>query len=180
MRSTNSSPAVSSRRRATSASTASVLEPPYTDIDAQIRSVADDRPSLLFGTFTMHEKLVAIADDYPETTFALIDYPFAPPDAANVVTVTFAVEQGSFLVGAAAALESATGKVGYIGANSQPFIEAFRAGFEQGVAAADPDVEVVVRPDLSPNRRRETPTAGTSTRSSPARLRPRCTTRAST
>lgn len=119
-----------------------VHEPPYTDIQADVRSVADDGPSLLFGTFTMQDALLSIAADYPDTTFALIDY-LLPPPAPNVVTITFAVEQGSFLVGAAAALESRTGKVGYIGANSQPFIEAFRAGFEQGVAAADPDVEIV-------------------------------------
>jgi hypothetical protein len=47
-------------------------------------------------------------------------------------------------VGAAAALESTTGRVGYIGANSSPFlIEQFRAGFEQGAKAVRPDIEIV-------------------------------------
>jgi basic membrane lipoprotein Med (substrate-binding protein (PBP1-ABC) superfamily)/DNA-binding SARP family transcriptional activator len=119
-----------------------VLEPPYTDVEGDLRRIADDSPALMFGTFLMSPRLLAIADEYPDTTFALIDFEEEPP-APNVVAVNFAVEQGSFLVGAAAALESATGKVGYIGANSQPFIEAFRAGFEQGAAAGDPDVEVV-------------------------------------
>jgi basic membrane lipoprotein Med (substrate-binding protein (PBP1-ABC) superfamily)/DNA-binding SARP family transcriptional activator len=119
-----------------------VLEPPYTDVEADLRRVADGGATLMVGTFSMHEELLAIADEYPDTTFALIDFNDAPP-APNAVAVQFAVEQGSFLVGAAAALESTTGKVGYIGANSQPFIEAFRAGFEQGAIAADPNVEVV-------------------------------------
>lgn len=44
---------------------------------------------------------------------------------------------------AAAALESETGKVGYIGANGSPVLEAFRAGFEAGAKAAVPDIEVV-------------------------------------
>ena len=57
--------------------------------------------------------------------------------------MTFAHEEGSFLVGAAAALESETGRIGYIGANSSPLIEGFRAGFEQGARAADPGIEVV-------------------------------------
>ena len=100
----------------------------------------------------MHARLLTIADDYPDTTFVLIDSNDSPP-APNVVTVNFAVEQGSFLVGAAAALESATGKVGYIGANPHPFIEAFRAGFEQGAVAADPDVEVVSELICPPRRR---------------------------
>ena len=119
-----------------------VLEPPYTDVEGQLRRLADGGTSLIFGSSGMHRLLVAIADEYPDTTFALIDSTEAPP-AVNIVTVNFAVEQGSFLVGAAAALESTTGKVGYIGANSQPFIEAFRAGFEQGAVAAAPDIEVV-------------------------------------
>ncbi len=119
-----------------------VLEPPYTDDDNGLRRVADGGPALMFGAFFMHDPFLALADEYPDTTFVLIDYPGAAP-AANVVAVNFADEQGSFLVGAAAALESATGKVGYIGANSQSFIEAFRAGFEQGAVAADPDVELV-------------------------------------
>ena len=36
------------------------------------------------------------------------------------MSVAFAHEEGSFLVGAAAALESETGRIGYIGANEQP------------------------------------------------------------
>ena len=60
------------------------------------------------------------------------------------MAIDFAVEQGSYLVGAAAALESATGRIGYIGANASALIEPFRAGFEQGALAADPDVEIVV------------------------------------
>jgi basic membrane lipoprotein Med (substrate-binding protein (PBP1-ABC) superfamily) len=119
-----------------------VLEPPFTDDENELRGVADGGPALMFGAPLMHEPMLAIADEYPDTTFALIDF-YETPAAANVVAVNLAVEQGSFLVGAAAALESAAGKVGYIGANSQPIIEAFRAGFEQGAVAADPDVEIV-------------------------------------
>ena len=119
-----------------------ILEPPYTDLGEQLRQVADQDPSLMFGLFTVRDSLLDIADEYPETTFALLDFVAEPP-GPNVVAVRFAHEQGSFLVGAAAALETKTGKVGYIGANSQRLIEEFRAGFEQGVAAADPNVEVV-------------------------------------
>jgi basic membrane lipoprotein Med (substrate-binding protein (PBP1-ABC) superfamily)/DNA-binding SARP family transcriptional activator/Tol biopolymer transport system component len=128
-----------------------VLEPPYTDLDGELRRLADSGPKLIFGAVALHKQMLAIAGDYPNTTFALIDSNAAYP-TANVVAVNFAVEQGSFLVGAAAALESATGKIGYIGANSQPFIEAFRAGFEQGAIAADPDAEIV--PELIFPRRR--------------------------
>jgi basic membrane lipoprotein Med (substrate-binding protein (PBP1-ABC) superfamily)/DNA-binding SARP family transcriptional activator len=120
-----------------------VLEPPYTDVGEELTEVAARGPALMFGGYFMHDPFLAIAADHPDTTFALIDSS-AVPVVPNVVAVTWAVEQGSYLVGAAAALETATGRIGYIGANSQPFIEEFRAGFEQGAVAANPDVEIVV------------------------------------
>jgi basic membrane lipoprotein Med (substrate-binding protein (PBP1-ABC) superfamily)/DNA-binding SARP family transcriptional activator/Tol biopolymer transport system component len=118
----------------------SVVEPPYTDIAADVRDAVDGA-SLVFGSMRMNTVLVDMADEFPDTTFALLDTASAP--LPNTVGVSFAHEQGSYLVGAAAALQSRTGKVGYIGANASPLIEAFRAGFERGAAAADPDVEVV-------------------------------------
>ena len=120
-----------------------VLEPPFTDLEADVRRVATGS-TLMFGTFGIGALLVDVAPDHPDTTFAIVDAQGPPPERDNVVAVSFAAEEGSFLVGAAAALESATGRIGYIGANSLPHIEAFRAGFEQGARAADPDVEVAV------------------------------------
>ena len=113
-----------------------------TNVVDELRRAADEDPALMFGTSLMQKAMLGIADEHPDTTFVAIDY-VGLPNQSNVVGVNFAVEEGSFLVGAAAALESATGKVGYIGANSLDFIEAFRAGFEQGARAANPEIEVV-------------------------------------
>jgi basic membrane lipoprotein Med (substrate-binding protein (PBP1-ABC) superfamily)/DNA-binding SARP family transcriptional activator len=117
-----------------------VVEPPYTDVAAEVAAAADGA-SLVFGGFLMSPVLLDLAGRFPETTFALLDTTDAP--LPNTVAVSYAAEQGSYLVGAAAALQSTTGKVGFIGANASPAIEPFRAGFEQGVAAVDPDVEIV-------------------------------------
>jgi basic membrane lipoprotein Med (substrate-binding protein (PBP1-ABC) superfamily)/DNA-binding SARP family transcriptional activator len=120
-----------------------VIEPPYTDLVDELRRVAAQRPALMFGAFTVHDSFLQIAADHPDTTFALIDA--IDTDAGpNVVTVNVAVEQGTYLVGAAAALVTQTGRIGYIGANPQPFIEEFRAGFEQGAVAVDPGIEIAV------------------------------------
>jgi basic membrane lipoprotein Med (substrate-binding protein (PBP1-ABC) superfamily)/DNA-binding SARP family transcriptional activator len=120
---------------------ADVAQPPYTDIASDLRTVVDGA-DLVVGSLRMNLMLLLdMADEFPDTTFVLMDASDAP--LPNTVAVSFASEQGSFLVGAAAALESTTGKVGYIGANASPLIEAFRAGFERGAAAAAPDVEVV-------------------------------------
>ncbi len=61
-----------------------------------------------------------------------------------MASLVFAEEQGSFLVGAAAALKTQTGTVGFIGGVENDLIQKFQAGFEAGVAAVNPDVEVLV------------------------------------
>lgn len=77
---------------------------------------------------------------HPETMFVLLDPPAEP--LPGLASVSFAVHEGAFLVGAAAALESQTGVVGFVGGWQFPQIEAFRAGFEAGAHTVDPDVEV--------------------------------------
>ena len=119
-----------------------ILEPPYSDAAATEAELAADA-DLVFGTFLMWPDMVEAAADHPDTTWVFLDYA-EPPQIHNGVSVRYAHEEGSYLVGAAAALESTTGRIGYIGANSSPFlIEQFRAGFEQGAKAVRPDIEVV-------------------------------------
>ena len=118
-----------------------VLEPPYSNID-DAQADLGELTDLVFGSVLMMESMILNAPDHPDTTWVFLDFGGDPP-TPNAVTVGFASEEGSFLVGAAAALESTTGKVGFIGANDSPVIEPFRAGFEQGAKAARPGIEVV-------------------------------------
>lgn len=90
----------------------------------------------------------------PDTKFALVDSVPAdnngtPDDASddkdwpNAAGLVFAEEQGSFLVGVAAALKSQTGKVGFVGGVEMDLIKKFEAGFIAGVKAVDPDIEIL-------------------------------------
>ena len=56
----------------------------------------------------------------------------------NVASMKFAEEQGSFLVGAAAALKSETDTVGFVGGVETDLIKKFEAGFIAGVAGRQP------------------------------------------
>ena len=56
--------------------------------------------------------------------------------------MTFAEEQGSFLVGVAAALKSETGKIGFIGGVETDLIKKFEAGYIAGAQAVNPDIEI--------------------------------------
>ncbi len=57
---------------------------------------------------------------------------------------SFAEEQGSFLVGAAAALKSQTGTIGFIGGVENDLIKKFEAGYTAGAKAVNPDIEILV------------------------------------
>jgi basic membrane protein A len=94
----------------------------------------------------------AVASDYPNTQFAIIDD--ASVDLLNVAGLIFAEEQGSYLAGVAAALASKSGKIGYIGGVRSPLLQKFEAGFVAGVKAtkksASVDVKYVTEfPDFS-------------------------------
>ena len=76
------------------------------------------------------------------------------PLGDNIANLVFAEEQGSFLVGAAAALKSKTGNIGFVGGVEVPLIKKFEAGYKAGAKAVNPDIKVQVKyltqpPDFS-------------------------------
>jgi basic membrane protein A len=77
----------------------------------------------------------------PDVKFAIIDD--ASAQAPNIANLTFAEEQGSFLVGAAAALKSKTGTVGFVGGCLVDLIKKFEAGYIAGAKAANPAAKVL-------------------------------------
>lgn len=80
------------------------------------------------------------AADCPNAKFAIIDD--GSVSAANVANLVFAEEQGSFLVGAAAALKSPNKNVGFVGGCDVDLIRKFQAGFTAGAKAVTPDIKV--------------------------------------
>jgi basic membrane protein A len=99
--------------------------------------------------FAYAESVGKVAPQYPDVNFAIIDdssncEPLEGEPIPNVACLVFAEEQGSFLVGAAAALKTQTKQVGFIGGVQVPLIEKFQAGYEAGVAAVDSAIKVDV------------------------------------
>lgn len=77
------------------------------------------------------------AKEYPDVRFAIVDdYTVGTDDGPNITNLTFAENEGSFLVGVAAALKSKTNKVGFVGGVNTPLIQKFETGFTAGVTAA--------------------------------------------
>ena len=111
------------------------------DITSELVSLADSGTDLIavHGPPDLAEYIAAtISPRYPDTTWGYIDV--VVPDAPSVV---FADHEGAFLVGAAAALTSQTGTIGFIGGFQITTVERFRAGFEAGARAVDPSIEIL-------------------------------------
>jgi basic membrane protein A and related proteins len=119
--------------------------PDDTDADRELRlrELAEARYDPIFVIGSTYASAVArVAPDYPHTWFGTVDD--GTVDAANVIGILFHEEQGSFLVGAAAALTSKTGEVGFIGAVQEPLFQEYEAGFTAGALAANPEIKVRV------------------------------------
>jgi basic membrane lipoprotein Med (substrate-binding protein (PBP1-ABC) superfamily)/DNA-binding SARP family transcriptional activator len=133
------------------------LEPALRDVDVDLevidRSMSDPEGSLadlaehsglvVLGIGTQDVLTPEIVAAYSETTFVLLDHQAGVEPMPGVAWISYRANEGSFLVGAAAALESRTGIVGFVGGHQTPQIEEFRAGFEDGARAVDPDIDVL-------------------------------------
>jgi basic membrane protein A and related proteins len=99
-------------------------------------SLADDGYGLVIGVgFLFSEDIAKSASESPDATFAVVDG-FADsctqPDS-NLLCLGFKEEEGSFLVGAAAALKTKSNTVGFVGGLEGDLIKKFQAGYEAGV-----------------------------------------------
>ena len=94
--------------------------------------------------FLFADAMLDVAADFPDQSYLIIDSVVA---GDNVASAVFSANQGSFLVGVAAALkaqEAGMDTVGFIGGMDFGLIQEFEAGFEAGVAAVDAEMTVLI------------------------------------
>ena len=85
----------------------------------------------------------AVATEYPDKKFIWIDNATSAP-VANVLNITYAQNEGSFLAGYVAAKLSETGVIGAMGGADQDTINDFIVGYKQGALYANADIQVEV------------------------------------
>ena len=120
------------------------------DRESGVRLLAAEKFDLILGVgFIFSDDLYNIAREYPKTHFACVDYAkfdahgfVVPPP--NMVALKFREEEGSFLVGALAALVSKTHAVGFVGGMDIPLIHKFDAGYRAGAKYVCPACRVLV------------------------------------
>ncbi len=110
--------------------------------EERLRTFADNgfNPVIAVG-FAYEAAVGKVAEEYPDVNFAIIDSENVEAD--NVANLVFAEEQGSFLVGAAAALKTDTDTIGFVGGVETPLIQKFEAGYIAGAEAVNPDIDVL-------------------------------------
>ncbi len=86
----------------------------------------------------------AVAPEYPDVKFIWIDNATSAP-VDNVLNITYAQNEGSFLAGYVAAKMSKSGVIGAVGGEDGATINDFIVGYKQGALYANPDVQVEVQ-----------------------------------
>ena len=109
----------------------------------QIRNAADVADLVVLVGWEFYE-VETVAPEYPDVRFIWIDNATESP-VANVLNITYAHNEGSFLAGYIAAKMSASGVVGAVGGEDSGTINDFIVGYKQGAAYANPDVKVEVQ-----------------------------------
>ncbi len=112
--------------------------------EERLRTFADAgyNPIIAVG-FAYAASVGKVSEEYPDVNFAIID-DSSLADSSNVASLVFAEHEGSFLVGAAAALKTEADHIGFVGGVETPLIQKFEAGYVAGAEAVNPDIKVDV------------------------------------
>ncbi|UOQ55798.1 BMP family ABC transporter substrate-binding protein [Leucobacter allii] len=99
--------------------------------------------------YSHNEIIGSVAQDFPDTDWVIVN---AEAEGDNVASVLFQEQEGSYLAGALAALQTSNTDdprinedkvIGVIGGTAGVGIDKFLVGFIQGAKDVDPDVEVL-------------------------------------
>lgn len=112
------------------------------DYVSNLNALARRNFDLIFGIgYKLAEPIEEIADQRKNVHFGLVD---SVVEKDNVVSIMFKEQESSFLAGVAAALETKTKNVGFVGGMESDVIKRFEAGFRAGVASVDPSIKVQI------------------------------------
>jgi basic membrane protein A len=111
-----------------------------TQAEQVLRGLARKKLDLIISIgFSQTQAVQKVAAEFPGVHFVLVD---GNAQGKNVNSVLFKEQEGSYLVGVAAAMASKSKKIGFIGGMDIPLIRAFECGYAQGAKAVNAKVDV--------------------------------------
>jgi basic membrane protein A len=112
-----------------------------TQAEQVLRGLARKKMDLIAAIgFSQTQAVQKVAQEFPNVHFVLID---SIAKGNNINSVMFKEEEGSYLVGLAAAMASKSKKIGFVGGMDIPLIRAFACGYAQGAKATNPKIEIM-------------------------------------
>jgi len=119
-----------------------------TSIEPAMRAFAEKGVDLIIGVgFAQGPIMQKVAEDYPNTKFAIIDGVIFEKDGKtpkqNVASLVFREHEGSYLVGQIAAAKSKTGVLGFLGGMDIGLIHRFNKGYEEGAKSVNPNIKLI-------------------------------------
>lgn len=115
-------------------------EPEITEMT--LRTAAQNSDLIITAGYQLGAILERVAPDFPDKKFAIFDVVL---DIPNVVSVNYKSNEGSFLVGAIAAIKSENDKIGFIGGVDIPLIHEFEAGYVAGIRYINPNAAIHIK-----------------------------------
>ena len=121
------------------------------------KSSADYIPNLSTGArsydlvigvgFLMADQMAAVAKRFPDTKFAIVDYPAAAlkGEPKNARGILFAEQEAGCLAGVAAATVSKSGVIGSVGGQKIPPVDAYIAGYQFCAKKVKPNITTAER-----------------------------------
>ena len=107
-------------------------------------SAAESNDVVVAVGWEFWDALVEYAPQLPDTKFIFVDNDLDGV-GDNLLSITYAQNEGSFLVGYIAGKLTTTGKIGAVGGEDSDTINDFLVGYEAGAKYADPNVQVQIK-----------------------------------
>ncbi len=117
------------------------------DLKISLADFADQKMNLIIATgYYFSDSIISVSKKYPEQKFFIIDKKLdSNLKLTNLSSAIFAANEGSFLVGIAAALkaqEMDSDKVAFIGGVESVLLKEFELGYIQGVKSVNENIKV--------------------------------------
>jgi basic membrane protein A len=111
------------------------------DMESILRKYANEGHGLIIAySFVWNDPVATVAKEFPNTKFVVMTGLVSSDNVASIFPMQ---QEGTFLLGALAAMMSKTGVIGYVGGDQYPNLINLFEGYKQGAKMINPEIKIV-------------------------------------